>query len=100
MSSSRLCVRISNWSRLFLSTWGGRLTVYLFEVVGSGEGDGSGHRGARALGGVHDLAGALVEQTVVESTQTDADVVFHGHSIGTGTVHRRGALTAHVNPSQ
>jgi hypothetical protein len=91
-------VRISNWSRLFLSTWGGTVDGVL--VRPGGQGDRPSHRGARALGGVHDFAGALIEQTVVEGTQTDADVVFHAHSIGTVTVHRRGALTAHVNPSQ
>src|SRR5581483_3970755 len=38
MSSSRLCVRISNCSRDFLSTCGERSTVYLFFIVGSGIG--------------------------------------------------------------
>ena len=82
MSRSRLWVRISNWSRLFLSTWGERLTVYFDVRVGKG--DGPRDLGARALGGVHDLAGGLVQQTVVEGSQTDANVIFHLHSIGTG----------------
>src|SRR5262249_7241937 len=38
MSSKRLCVRISNCSRDFLSAWGDRNTVYLFLIVGSGIG--------------------------------------------------------------
>src|SRR5215510_4938778 len=38
MSISRLCVRISNCSRDFLSTWGERRTVHLFFAVGSGIG--------------------------------------------------------------
>src|SRR5215217_8077977 len=38
MSIRRLCVRISNCSRDFLSTWGERSTVHLFLEVGSGIG--------------------------------------------------------------
>src|SRR5471030_2899829 len=38
MSSRRLCVRISNCSRLFLSTWAERLTVKRSMPVGSGMG--------------------------------------------------------------
>src|SRR5437763_826746 len=38
MSSKRLCVRISNCSRDFLSTSGERSTVYLFFIVGNGIG--------------------------------------------------------------
>src|SRR6266508_3835443 len=38
MSSSRLCVRISNCSRLFLSIWGERFTVNFSMRVGSGMG--------------------------------------------------------------
>src|SRR3990172_3348244 len=38
MSSNRLCVRISNCSRDFLSTCGERRTVHLFFTVGSGIG--------------------------------------------------------------
>src|SRR5258707_10345530 len=38
MSISRLCVRISNCSRDFLSTCGLRSTVYLFFTVGRGIG--------------------------------------------------------------
>src|SRR5207248_7809456 len=38
MSSSRLCVRISNCSRDFLSTCGERSTQYLFFIVGNGIG--------------------------------------------------------------
>jgi len=38
MSSSLLCVRISNCSRDFLSTWGDRLTVNLLMIVGRGIG--------------------------------------------------------------
>src|ERR1700726_1874831 len=38
MSSSRLCVRISNCSRLFLSMCGERLTVNFSILVGSGMG--------------------------------------------------------------
>src|SRR5215207_7630386 len=38
MSIRRLCVRISNCSRDFLSTWGERRTVHLFLEVGSGIG--------------------------------------------------------------
>src|SRR5579864_773018 len=38
MSSKRLCVRISNCSRDFLSTCGERSTQYLFFIVGSGIG--------------------------------------------------------------
>src|SRR6266702_2900637 len=38
MSSSRLCVRISNCSRLFLATWGERLSVNFSMQVGSGIG--------------------------------------------------------------
>src|SRR5439155_7013852 len=38
MSSKRLCVRISNCSRDFLSTCGDRNTVYLFFIVGNGIG--------------------------------------------------------------
>src|SRR5437588_3652358 len=38
MSSKRLCVRISNCSRDFLSTCGERSTVYLFFIVGKGIG--------------------------------------------------------------
>src|ERR1700752_277812 len=41
MSISRLCVRISNCSRDFLSTWGERSTVHLFFDVGSGIGPAS-----------------------------------------------------------
>src|SRR5204863_5738432 len=41
MSSSRLCVRISNCSRDFLSTCGERSTVHLFFTVGSGIGPAS-----------------------------------------------------------
>src|SRR5207253_6575310 len=37
ISSSRLCVRISNCSRDFLSTCGERNTVYRFLTVGSGK---------------------------------------------------------------
>ena len=38
MSTKRLCVRISNWSRLSLCTKAERLTVYFFFSVGSGIG--------------------------------------------------------------
>src|SRR5262249_13661251 len=38
MSISRLCVRTSNASRDFLSTWGERSTQYLFFTVGNGIG--------------------------------------------------------------
>src|SRR5580698_9524251 len=38
ISSSRLCVRISNCSRDFLSTCGDRSTQYLFFIVGKGIG--------------------------------------------------------------
>src|SRR5471030_566025 len=38
MSKRRLWVRISNWSMLFLSTWGERLTVKRSILVGSGIG--------------------------------------------------------------
>src|SRR5208337_2030264 len=38
ISSKRLCVRISNCSRDFLSTCGDRSTQYLFFIVGSGIG--------------------------------------------------------------
>src|SRR5260221_4103086 len=38
ISSRRLCVRISNCSRLFLSMWGERLTVNFSILVGSGIG--------------------------------------------------------------
>src|ERR1043166_3722899 len=38
MSSRRLWVRISNCSRLFLSTWGERFTVNFSILVGSGMG--------------------------------------------------------------
>src|SRR5882724_1493958 len=38
MSIRRLCVRISNASRDFLSTWGERNTQYLFFTVGNGIG--------------------------------------------------------------
>jgi hypothetical protein len=38
MSRSRLWVRISNCSRLFLSMWGERLTVNFSILVGSGMG--------------------------------------------------------------
>src|SRR5262249_20171519 len=38
MSSRRLCVRISNCSRLFLSIWGERFTVNFSMRVGSGMG--------------------------------------------------------------
>src|SRR5205085_12030550 len=41
MSISRLCVRISNCSRDFLSTCGERRTVHLFFAVGSGIGPAS-----------------------------------------------------------
>src|SRR5437879_9702104 len=41
MSMSRLCVRTSNCSRDFLSTWGERSTVHLFFAVGSGIGPAS-----------------------------------------------------------
>src|SRR5205085_166493 len=41
MSMSRLCVRISNCSRDFLSTCGERSTVHLFFAVGSGIGPAS-----------------------------------------------------------
>src|SRR5207244_4381471 len=41
MSISRLCVRISNCSRDFLSTCGERSTVHLFFAVGSGIGPAS-----------------------------------------------------------
>src|SRR5579872_1446097 len=38
ISNSRLCVRISNCSRDFLSTWGERKTVVMLRLVGSGMG--------------------------------------------------------------
>ena len=38
MSNNLLCVLISSWSLLFLSTWGDLLTVNLSNLVGSGIG--------------------------------------------------------------
>ena len=75
MSSSRLCVRISNCSRDFLSTCGERSTVYLLILVGSGIGPAT--LGAGALGRLHDLARRLVEQLVIVGLETNADLGCH-----------------------
>ena len=41
-----------------------------------GQGDGAGDGGAGALGGLHDLLGALVDELVVVSLEADADHFF------------------------
>lgn len=45
----------------------------------SGQRDGTGYLGARALGGINDLFGGAVESAVVVGPKADADVlIFHG----------------------
>ena len=73
MSSTRLCVRISNCSRDFLSMCGERLTVNFSMRVGSGIGPAHGRAGA--LGRVDDLAGGMVQHAVIEGLEPDADVL-------------------------
>ena len=41
-----------------------------------GQGDGAGDGSAGALGGLHDLLRALVDELVIVSLQTDADHFF------------------------
>src|SRR5574340_89582 len=67
MSIRRRCVRISNWSRELLLTWGERSTSKRSIDVGAG-----------ALGRFHDLERRLVDQFVVKRLQADADfLVLH-----------------------
>ena len=82
MSSMRLCVRISNWSIDFLSTWGLRFTVNRSTRVGSGMGpttsepaDWAHDLGARAAGRLDDFGDGLVEDPVVVGLHADSDAL-------------------------
>ena len=46
------------------------------DLLLGGQGDGAGHGRAGALGGLHDLLGALVDELVVVGLETDADHFF------------------------
>jgi hypothetical protein len=60
MSSTRLCVRISNCSRDFDQ---------------GGEWYRSPNRGAGALGGIDDLAGGMIQHAVIEGLEPNADIL-------------------------
>ena len=72
MSSSRLCVRISNCSRDFLSMCGERSTQYLLILVGSGIGPATLAPVRLAVSTIS--AGRLVEELVVVGLEPDADL--------------------------
>jgi len=65
MSIKRLCVRISNCSRLSLYLWGERRIVTISFSVG---------RGIGPL--VNDLLGTLVDQVVLVGLELDADLLI------------------------
>ena len=79
MSISRLCVRISNCSRDFLSTCGDRSTVQRLMVVGRGI--GPGHIRAGALGRLHNFLRGLVQNAVVVRFQTNTNFVALSHLV-------------------
>src|SRR5262249_38715717 len=59
-------------------------------AVGHGrERDRSRHPRARALGGVDDLAGALVQDPVVVRLQPDPDLFIHHHALRTPAGYRQ-----------
>ena len=73
MSSRRLCVRISNCSRLFLSTCGGAVDGETLDA--GGQRNGAPHLRAGALRRVDDLPRRIVENAVIEGLQPDADIL-------------------------
>jgi len=75
MSSRRLCVRISNCSRDFLSTWGDRLTVNRSMCVGSGI--RPGHAPTGLTDRLDDFLDRLVQQPMIVGFQTNANFLVH-----------------------
>ena len=72
MSRRRLCVRISNCSRLFLSTCGERLTVNSRYVR---QRNRSTHLRTRALGRLDGVARRRIEDAMIERLEPDPDIL-------------------------
>jgi hypothetical protein len=76
MSIRRRWVRISNWSREVLFTCGERKNVEALDA--RRQRHRAAHNGARALGRIHDLKSRLINQSIVERLEADADfLVLH-----------------------
>ena len=89
MSISRLCVRISNCSRDFLSTCGERNTVQRLITVGKW--NRSGYIRSGAFGRLDDIFRRLVEQAVVVSFQANPNFFSVGHGLLDDLSHGAGA---------
>ena len=74
MSRSRLCVRISNCSRDFLSTCGERSTVQRLIAVGRSTGPATRRTGAPH--GLDDLLDGPVQEAVVVGPQANPDLLI------------------------
>jgi hypothetical protein len=73
MSSTRLCVRVSYWSRASLSACGEVEDGVTFDL--GRQRDRAAHLRAGPLGRLDDLAGRTVDQTMIERLQPDPDLL-------------------------
>ncbi len=93
MSIRRLWVRSSYWSRASLL----RRNQHGEPLLLRGQRDRTAHLGARPLGRVHDLAGRIIDQPVVEGFQPYPDILIRSHFVFLDRIMH---FSAHIWPGQ